>query len=150
PSKLVRVEGDDVLHIATMEFGKPYLTTSAHDVLRSIADDFKERIAETDLAGTRLKVTSLLRTSKDQKNLGRSNVNATKDADAPHTHGTSIDISYMKFVSVAGQQLELAGCQQVFLAETLAEVIAEHKKKDPMIFATRETQQACYHLTVCR
>jgi hypothetical protein len=46
--------------------------------------------------------------------------------------------------------LELKACQQVFLAETLAEVIAEHRGKDAMIFATREVQQACYHLTVCR
>jgi hypothetical protein len=149
-TKLVRVEDDDAMYVAPMDYGRPYLKPEAHQVLRSIAADFKERIAHTDLADARLKVTSLLRTSKDQKNLGRHNVNATRDADAPHTHGTSMDISYMKFVSKAGEQLELSGCQQVFLAETLAEVITEHRKRDPMIFAIRERQQACYHLTVCR
>lgn len=148
--KLVKVEDDDAIYVAPMDHGKPYLKPEAHEVLRSIASDFKERITNTDLEKARLKVTSLLRTSKDQKNLGRYNVNATKDADAPHTHGTSMDISYMKFVTDAGEPMELTGCQQVFLAETLAEVITEHRKKDPMIFAIRERQQACYHLTVCR
>ncbi len=147
---LVRVNSDDAMYIAEMAHGKPYLTPAAKDVLRSIARDFKQRIAGTDLAGARLRVTSLLRTSRDQHDLGRSNVNATRDADAPHTHGTSMDISYMKFVSKDGELLQLSGCQQVFLAETLAEVIHDMRKKDEMIFATRERQQACYHLTVCR
>ena len=147
---LVRVEADDAMYIAPMDFGKPYLTAPAHTALRSIARDFKDRIAHTDLAGARLKVTSLLRTSSDQRRLGRRNVNATRDADAPHTHGTSMDISYMRFISDTGEELQLSGCQQVFLAETLAEVITEHRKKDSLIFAIRERKQACYHLTVCR
>jgi hypothetical protein len=149
-ARLVHVKDDDALHVAQMTHGKPYLTPQAYQVLRSIGQDFKARIAGTDLADARLKVTSLLRTSKDQHDLGRSNVNATRDADAPHTHGTSVDISYMKFVNATGEQMQLSGCQQVFLAETLAEVIAEYRKKDGRLFATKEKQQACYHLTVCR
>ena len=149
-SRLVEVKEDDAMHIAEMDHGKPYLTPTAHAALKAIAKDFKKRIEGTDLAHARLKVTSLLRTSADQRKLGRSNVNATRDADAPHTHGTSVDISYMKFISQKGEQLQLSGCQQVFLAETLAEVINDHKKADPMLFAIRERQQACYHLSVCR
>jgi hypothetical protein len=146
---LVHVVTTDAFHVAEMSHGRPYLTPKAHAMLLKIAADFQERIKGTDLEGARLKVTSLLRTRKDQQDLGRSNVNATRDADAPHTHGTSMDISYMKFVSSDGGQLDLLGCQQVFLAETLAEVIVDLKKKDPLLFATREVKQACYHLTVC-
>jgi hypothetical protein len=148
--RLVRVQDNAHFVVARMDHGKPYLTPAAHDALLSIARDFSSRIADTDLAGTRLKVTSLFRTRKDQRDLGRKNVNATKDLDAPHTHGTSMDISYSKFMSKDGEQLALEGCQQVFLAETLAEVIAEHRKKDRQLFATREVKQACYHLSVCR
>lgn len=147
---LVRVNATDAFWVAPMAHGRPYLTPRAHAVLRSIAEDFHERIQGTDVAKARIKVTSLFRTRKDQRDLGRSNVNATRDASAPHTHGTSMDLSYMKFVDSDGETLELAACQQVFLAETLAEVIDEHRRKDNMIFATREAKQACYHLSVCR
>lgn len=147
---LVRVESDATLVVAHMEHGHPYLTPNAHRTLRIIATEFQSRIAHTDLAGARLKVTNLLRTIRDQRDLGRSNVNATKDQDAPHTHGTSLDISYMRFMDTGGRTLELAGCQQVFLAETLAEVIVELRQRDKRLFATREKQQACYHLAVCR
>lgn len=147
---LVRVESEVAFVVAPMQHGHPYLTPNAFRTLKTIATQFQERIADTDLAGARLKVTNLLRTRKDQRALGRSNVNATKDLDAPHTHGTSLDISYMRFMDAEGRTLELAGCQQVFLAETLAEVIVKLRKEDDRLFATREKQQACYHVAVCR
>ncbi|MBL7982120.1 MAG: hypothetical protein JNL52_09945 [Flavobacteriales bacterium] len=147
---LVRVTATDAFWVAPMAHGRPYLTPRAHAVLQSISNDFHKRIQNTDVAHARIKVTSLFRTRKDQRELGRSNVNATRDASAPHTHGTSMDLSYMKFVDADGESLELAACQQVFLAETLAEVIDEHRRKDKLIFATREAKQACYHLSVCR
>lgn len=149
-NKLVQVRSTDAFWVAPMTHGRPYLTTNALGALHRIADDFKARIANTDLADARIKVTSLLRTRKDQRDLGRSNVNATKDQNAPHTHGTSMDLSYMKFVDQEGREMDLAACQQVFLAETLAEVIAEHRRQDKLLFATREARQACYHLSVCR
>lgn len=149
-SGLKRVDDNESLMVQEMAHGHPYLTPGAHQVLMDIGKRFKERIAKSDVAHARLKVTSLLRTRKDQRNLGRSNVNATKDVDAPHTHGTSLDISYMRFLSATGETLELAACQQVYLAETLAEVIHEMRQADKRIFATREAQQACYHLSVCR
>lgn len=149
-NKLVHVRSTDAYWVAPMQHGRPYLTASALATLQRIASDFKARIADTDLAEARIKVTSLLRTKKDQRDLGRSNVNATKDQNAPHTHGTSMDLSYMKFVDQDGKEMDLAACQQVFLAETLAEVIAEHRRQDKLLFATREARQACYHLSVCR
>ncbi|HRD52008.1 MAG TPA: DUF5715 family protein [Flavobacteriales bacterium] len=147
---LERIEGNTHFFVAPMNHGSPYLTPKAAAALRSIAKDFNARIAETDMADARIRVTSLFRTKKDQRNLGRGNVNATRDELAPHTHGTSMDLSYMKFVDQQGEPLELKACQQVFLAETLAEVIAEHSARDPRIFATKEKQQACYHISVCR
>lgn len=149
-AKLVRVESDERMWIAPMDHGSPYLTPKAAETLRSIAHDFQARIANTDLADSRIRVTSLFRTKHDQKQLGRGNVNATRDELAPHTHGTSMDLSYMKFVDQQGEFLELKACQQIFLAETLAEVIAAHCTKDARIFATKEKQQACYHISVCR
>jgi len=149
-AKLVRVESDERMWIAPMDHGSPYLTPNAAEALQSIARDFQARIADTDLADARIRVTSLFRTKRDQKQLGRGNVNATRDELAPHTHGTSMDLSYMKFVDQQGGFLELKACQQIFLAETLAEVIAAHCTKDARIFATKEKQQACYHISVCR
>jgi hypothetical protein len=147
---LVRVESDDLMHVAPMDHGSPYLTPRAAETLGSIAKAFRARLEGSGLEGTRIRVNSLLRTKRDQRDLGRSNVNATRDENAPHTHGTSMDLSYMKFAGADGETLELRACEQVFLAETLAEVIAEHRSRDPRIFATKEKQQACYHISVCR
>jgi Family of unknown function (DUF5715) len=133
-----------------MEHGSPYLTSKAAEVLESIARSFHARLAGSGLEGTRIRVNSLLRTKRDQRELGRSNVNATRDENAPHTHGTSMDLSYMKFADAHGETMELRACEQVFLAETLAEAIAEHCARDERIFATKEKQQACYHISVCR
>ena len=147
---LVRIESDARIWVAPMDHGSPYLTANAAAALHAIAKDFKARIADTDLADSRIRVTSLLRTKDDQRKLGRGNVNATRDELAPHTHGTSMDLSYMKFVDQQGGMLDLQACQQVYLAETLAEVIAEHGARDKRIHATKEKQQACYHISVCR
>lgn len=146
---LVHVKSTDAFMVSAMDHGRPYLTPAAHKVLLHIAETFQQRISNSDVADARLKVTSLLRTRNDQRDLGRSNVNATKAAEAPHTHGTSMDISYMRFVDAKGAPMELAACQQVYLAETLAEVIHEMRKENKLLFATREAQQACYHLSVC-
>lgn len=147
---LIRIESDERIWVAPMDHGSPYLTANAAASLHAIAKDFKARIADTDLADARIRVTSLLRTKEDQRKLGRGNVNATRDELAPHTHGTSMDLSYMKFVDQQGGMLDLQACQQVYLAETLAEVIAEHAARDKRIHATKEKQQACYHISVCR
>lgn len=147
---LVEVRSDERIWVAPMDHGSPYLTPAAAAVLHGIASDFQARIAGSDLAGTRIRITSLFRTRRDQRDLGRSNVNATRDADAPHTHGTSMDLSYMKFAGPEGELLELQACQQVFLAETLAEAIVAQCSRDKRIFATKEKRQACYHISVCR
>lgn len=147
---LVRVESDELKFVAPMDHGSPFLTRNAAGTLGSIARAFQARLEGSGLEGTRIRVNSLLRTKRDQRDLGRSNVNATRDENAPHTHGTSMDLSYMKFADAEGQTLELRACEQVFLAETLAEVIAEHRARDSRIFATKEKQQACYHISVCR
>lgn len=147
---LVRVESDAHIWVAPMAYGSPYLTPKAAATLTSIAKEFHARIADTDVGHARIKVTSLFRTKRDQRELGRSNTNATRDESAPHTHGTSMDLSYMKFVDGSGELLELKACEQVFLAETLAEVVAEHCARDKRVFATKEKRQACYHISVCR
>jgi len=149
-ANLVHVQSDANMLVAAMDHGAPYLTPRAAEALSAIASDFQARLAGSGLEGTRIRVNSLLRTKHDQRELGRSNVNATRDENAPHTHGTSMDLSYMKFAGADGATLELRACEEIFLAETLAEVIAEHCAKDARIFATKEKQQACYHISVCR
>lgn len=148
--QLVKVESNAHYFVAPMDHGSPYLTPKAAAALAAIGKEFHERIAGTGVADARIRVTSLFRTKQDQRNLGRGNVNATRDELAPHTHGTSMDLSYMKFVDQQGEPLELKACEQIFLAETLAEVIAEHGARDKRIYATKEKQQACYHISVCR
>jgi uncharacterized protein DUF5715 len=65
-----------------------YLRPVARDVLLGIARDYHQRF------GRPLPVTSLVRTDRYQRRLGRRNPNATEVEFPPHTTGAAFDISY--------------------------------------------------------
>lgn len=73
-----------------------FLRPEASDVLAALARSYRERF------GRRLPVTSLVRTERYQRRLGRVNPNATDVEIPPHTTGVAFDISY-KFMSPTEQ-----------------------------------------------
>jgi hypothetical protein len=69
-----------------------FIRPQARDVLLEIAKDYQQRF------GRPLPVTSLIRTQRYQRRLGRVNRNATPVELPPHTTGMAFDISY-KFMA---------------------------------------------------
>ena len=81
-----------------------FIRPQAREVLLEIAHDYHERF------GRPLPVTSMIRTQRYQKRLGRVNRNATPVELPPHTTGMAFDVSY-KF---------MAPDEQNFLMEEVA------------------------------
>jgi hypothetical protein len=84
---------------------------SARDVLLDLARAYHERF------GRLLPVTSLVRTERYQRRLGRVNANATHVEIPPHTTGCAFDISYRY----------MAADEQQFLMDRIAQLEQEGK-----------------------
>ena len=84
---------------------------SARDVLLDLAHAYHERF------GRLLPVTSLVRTERYQRRLGRVNANATHVEIPPHTTGCAFDISYRY----------MAADEQQFLMDRIAQLEQEGK-----------------------
>jgi Family of unknown function (DUF5715) len=84
---------------------------SARDVLLDLARAYHERF------GRLLPVTSLVRTERYQRRLGRVNANATHVEIPPHTTGCAFDISYRY----------MAADEQQFLMDRIAQLEREGK-----------------------
>jgi hypothetical protein len=87
-------------------------------------------------------VSSVLRTDADVKKLSRSNINASKRS--VHCYGTTVDISYKRFVK---HDDEGKDASTVHLKAVLAEVLRDLKKSG-RCYVKHEVKQACFHITV--
>ena len=62
-------------------------------LLEDLGNDFADLLVGTPSEGTRIRVTSLTRTVKQQNRLGRRNYNAIDEAST-HSYGASFDIAF--------------------------------------------------------
>jgi hypothetical protein len=91
----------------------------ARDVLLALAREYHQRF------GRQLPVTSLVRTERYQRRLGRVNANATHVDIPPHTTGCAFDISY-RYMAADEQQLLLDRIAQLE-AEGKVEALRERR-----------------------
>ena len=103
-----------------------FIRPRAREVLLEIAKDYRQRF------GRPLPVTSMIRTQRYQKRLGRVNRNATPVEMPPHTTGMAFDVSY-KF---------MAPDEQNFLMEEVARL-----KEGSRVEALRERRNH-FHIYV--
>ncbi|MEM1270389.1 MAG: DUF5715 family protein [Bacteroidota bacterium] len=75
----------------------PYLTPDATAALDSIGVHFQRRLATRGLPAFKFAVTSVLRSSEDQRRLRRRNRNAAKGRSS-HEFGTTFDLSQRRYV----------------------------------------------------
>lgn len=147
--KLVKVEGGNYYRVDKLSHSYPYLTPSAAQLLETISSRFSAALKNTDLNGTQLHVTSLLRTRESNKKLGKKNSNASEES--AHLRGIAFDISYAryntstnwffrKFFTPVKNYAETR-----YLKETLAKVLYE-LKKEGKCWVTYEKKQPCFHI----
>lgn len=139
---LVMIESNDRFFVDTMYYSYPFAKQYVKDFIDELGDRFQSKLKQTDLFGTRLVLTSFLRTKSSIHRLMRKNRNALKCSS--HLHGTTFDISYHTFM----HNRPLSEGEIAHLKEMLAQALFE-MRSEKMCYVKYEYFQTCFHV-VCR
>ena len=93
--KLVPLNDDEAYIVDKLTHSVPYLVPQAAELLSEIGRSFQDSLVAHHLPPHKIIVTSVLRTGKDVKKLGRRNINASKNS--AHCYATTFDITYKRF-----------------------------------------------------
>ncbi len=138
--QLCRVKSGRRYKVENMAYSYPYLTRDSKKLLDEIGKRFKKKVKRDGLMGSRFIITSMTRTSKKIKGLGKANINASDNS--PHLNGNTFDISYARF---SFRKLYVTECDKWYMKEALAEVICQ-LKEEKKCWATYERNQGCFHV----
>lgn len=138
--QLRRVKNSRGYKVENMSYSYPYLTPESKKLLLQIAKRYRKKVRKDGLMGSRFTITSMIRTSENIKDLGKSNINASENS--PHVHGNAFDISYARFLF---RKLYVTECDKWYMKEALAEVIWQ-LKEEKKCWATYERKQGCFHV----
>lgn len=138
--QLVRIRGGRRYIIEKMSHSYPYLTHDSKRLLNKISRGFRKKVKRDGLMGSRFVITSMTRTSKNVRSLGRDNINASENS--PHLNGNAFDISYAQFSFI---KLKVTECDKWYMKEALAEVIWQ-LRMEKQCWATYERNQGCFHV----
>lgn len=136
---LVPLKDNEVYQVDTLEYSYAFLTPRASTLLYDIGKRFQRKIRNTDLKGTRLIVTSALRTVNKVKLLRKVNRNAVKYS--AHLHGTTFDITYSDFF----HNKKLTTAEVKGLSEILSKTLFELRLRKKC-WVTFEQFQSCFHI----
>ena len=140
--ELVPISSSHLYEVEPLAHSQPYLVPDAALLLDYIGERFHQLLVEQHPADslTRFIVTSALRTASDVARLRRRNANAT--ANSCHCYGTTIDITYIRFLDAEGNIVNKEYLKQV-LAQALLEL-----RLEGLCYVKYEIRQACFHLTM--
>lgn len=139
---LVEIKSNDRFFVDTMYYSYPFAKQHVQTFIDELGNRFQEKLKQTDLYGTKLVLTSFLRTKSSVRRLMRKNRNALKCSS--HLHGTTFDISYQTFM----HNRSLSEGEIAHLKEMLAQTLFEMRNED-MCYVKYEYFQTCFHV-VCR
>ncbi len=139
--RLVRINSCAEYYLDDLTHSFPYLVPEAAQLLSDIGRTFNDSLSARGGGAYRIKVTSVLRTPATVKRLRRVNRNAT--GESTHSYGTTIDISYSKFVvdSICEPRRTFADLKGL-LAEVLYDLKAQGR-----CYVKYEVKQSCFHIT---
>ncbi|MGL4851475.1 MAG: DUF5715 family protein [Phocaeicola sp.] len=144
-SKLVEVKSNDFYVVDELTHSIPFLVPQAHSLLESIGTNFLDSLKNKGLNPNQIRVTSVLRTHEDVKDLRKRNTNAS--STSVHVYGTTFDISYKRFAKMdhpEGRPYQNVAPDTLKLV--LAEVLRDLRKAD-MCYIKYELNQGCFHIT---
>ena len=140
-SELVPIASNQLYAVEDMSHSMPYLVPDAALLLEYIGLRFHEILDETHPNHHyRFIVTSALRSRDNVRHLQGRNANAT--TNSCHCYGTTIDISYVRFLDANDNVVK-----DLFLKEALAKALYE-LRYEGLCYVKYEVKQACFHLTV--
>ncbi len=138
---LVKVESCADYYVEQLNYSRPYLVPEGAAMLREIGRRFRDTLAARGGGDYRLKVTSVLRTPESVGRLRRRNGNAVDSS--VHQLGTTVDISYARFIADSDRMPRSADDLKAALAEVLYAMREEGK-----CWVKYERKQPCFHITV--
>ena len=142
--KLEHISDNGYYRICPLTHSHPYLTPSAKNFLEELGKRFSQKLDEHDLPHYYYQVSSLLRTTENQKKLSRSNGNASPNTS--HLYATTFDIPYFTVVkrTLLWKEAEVTDGRA---SKLLSEAIGELRKEGRCVVVT-ERNERCFHITV--
>ena len=138
--KLQLIDDKEAYIVDELTHSAPYLVPRAAELLSEIGRSFQDSLVMHHLPPYKIIVTSVLRTGKDVKKLGRRNINASKNS--AHCYATTFDITYKRFHPLSDAE----EVPQIKLKLVLGEVLRDLKKQG-RCYVKHEVKQACFHIT---
>lgn len=139
--RLVELKPTKAYALDSMIYSFPVALPGTKELIDTLAERFRKELINTNLRGTRLRVTSVLRTESSVKELVRHNRNAIKNS--AHLHGTTFDVSYASYNFTRPIDDQEAG----YLREILARVLFR-LRKEGRCWVTYELYQPCFHVVM--
>jgi hypothetical protein len=136
---LVPILANKLYILDTMRYSFPFALPETKAFIDTIAARFQARLVNTELSGSRIVITSLLRTKSSVARLVRHNRNAIRNS--AHLHGTTFDLSYATYDFKRPLSVEESEYLKEILAMTLFELRREKK-----CWVTYEIFQTCFHV----
>lgn len=143
--QLSLIESNEHYTLDKLTHSVPYVVPQAAKLIDEIGSNFLDSLANKGLNPYRIIVTSVTRSQEQQKQLSKSNINAT--ANSTHCYGTTFDISWKSFEQVAdkdGRPMQEVG------ADTLKMVLSEVLRDARLAkrcYIKYERKQGCFHIT---
>lgn len=123
----------------------PYLVPRASRLVDMIARNYLDSLAIKGIPLHKIVVSSCLRTEMDVQNMKGKNVNVSENSC--HRFGTTFDISYVTYSTVAPPGETRRQVRNDTLKWVLAEVLDDIRRQD-LCYIKHETKQPCFHITV--
>ncbi len=123
----------------------PYLVPKASHLLQHIGRRFLDSLAVKGIPLHKIIVTSVLRTEDDVRRLRRINGNASEQSC--HRFGTTFDISYNRYHTVAPPDSTRRAVRNDSLKFVLSEVLRDIRSEG-LCYIKYEVKQGCFHITV--
>lgn len=140
--KLTNITSSPYYYVEELTHSVPYLVPKAQALLNCIGINFIDSLYSKGLDLHIPVVTSVLRTDEDIVGLQKGNKNSI--TNSCHCYGTTIDITYNRFMPLAGDEPTR---YDENLKKTLAEVLFD-LRAEGRCYVKYEKKQACFHLTV--
>ncbi|MCR4764624.1 MAG: DUF5715 family protein [Bacteroidaceae bacterium] len=143
--KLSLIESNEHYVIEKLTHSVPYVVPQTAQLIDDIGANFLDSLANKGLNPYRVVITSLTRSQEQQKQLSRSNINAT--VNSTHCYGTTFDISWKSFEQVAdedGRPMQEVGTDT--LKMVLSEVLRDARLAK-RCYIKYERKQGCFHIT---
>lgn len=145
--KLVDISNSPFYTVDDLTHSMPYLVPKAQQLINTICLNFIDSLIVKGMQPHLPMITSVLRTTDDVSKLQRGNKNAT--TNSCHCYGTTVDITYNRFVPLTGYYSSNAELTRwsLPLKQVMAEVLRDLREQG-YCYVKYEKKQACFHLTV--